>query len=34
MIRKVLLTGVTLAAAYLVVTALPDIARYIKMKQM
>ena len=34
MIRKLLLTGVTLAAAYMVVSALPDIAHYLKMKQM
>jgi hypothetical protein len=34
MIRKVLFTGLALAAAYTVVMSLPDIARYLKMRQM
>jgi hypothetical protein len=34
MIRKLLFTGVTLAAAYVVVTSLPDVARYLKMREM
>ena len=31
---KFLLTVVTLAAAYIVVTSLPDVARYMKMREM
>lgn len=34
MIRKLLLTGLTLAAAYVVVASLPDLARYLKMREM
>lgn len=34
MIRKLLVTGIALGAAYMVVLALPDIARYLKMREM
>lgn len=34
MIRKVLFTGLALAAAYAVVISLPDIARYLKIRQL
>jgi hypothetical protein len=34
MIKKILLTGVALAAAILVVSSMPDLARYVKMRQM
>lgn len=34
MIRKVLLTGVAVAAAYVLVISLPDVARYLKIRQM
>lgn len=34
MIRKLLLTGAALAAAYLVVTSLPDVKRYLKLRAM
>jgi hypothetical protein len=34
MIRKLLFTGVALAAAFVVVSSLPDVARYLKMRQM
>jgi hypothetical protein len=34
MIRKLLVSGAALAAAYLLVSSLPDIARYLKMRQM
>ena len=32
--RKLLLTGLALAAAYVVVNSIPDIARYLKIRQM
>ncbi len=34
MIRKILFTGVAIAAAYVLVSSLPDVARYIKMREM
>jgi hypothetical protein len=34
MIRKLLVTSAALAAAYVLVLTLPDVARYIKMRQM
>ena len=34
MIRKMLFTGVALAAAYAVMISLPDISRYLKIRQM
>jgi uncharacterized protein DUF6893 len=34
MIRKILVTGAALAAAYVVVSALPDLARYLRIRQM
>jgi len=32
--KKVMLTGLALTAAYMVVTSLPDVSRYIKIKMM
>jgi hypothetical protein len=34
MIRKLLLTGLALAAAYVVVNSMSDVARYLKMREM
>jgi hypothetical protein len=34
MIRKLLLTGLTLAAVYVFMASLPDVARYLKMREM
>ncbi len=34
MIKKLLFSGVALAAAYVMVTSMPDVARYLKMRQM
>jgi hypothetical protein len=34
MIRKLLVTGLTLAAVYVFMSALPDVARYLKMREM
>ena len=34
MIRKMLLTGLALAAAAIVVSSIPDLARYIKIRSM
>jgi hypothetical protein len=34
MIRKLVVAGAALAAAYIIVSSLPDIARYLKMRQM
>jgi hypothetical protein len=34
MIRKIFFTGVAIAAAYVLVSTLPDVARYIKMREM
>jgi len=34
MIRKLLITALTLAAAYVFVASLPDIQRYLKMREM
>lgn len=34
MIRKLLFTGVTLALAYVVVSSLPDLKRYLQLREM
>jgi len=34
MIRKILFTGAAIAAAYVLVSTLPDLARYMKMREM
>jgi len=34
MLRKLLWTGLTLAAVYVVVASLPDLARYMKIRRM
>jgi len=34
MLKKLMVTGLMLAAAYLVVNSLPDVARYLKMRNM
>jgi hypothetical protein len=34
MIRKLLFTGLALAAAYVVVNSMSDVARYLKMREM
>jgi len=34
MFKKLFVTGFVLAAAYVVVTGLPDLARYLKMRDM
>jgi hypothetical protein len=34
MLKKIFVTGLMLAAAYVVVNGLPDLARYLKMRDM
>lgn len=34
MLKKLMVTGFMLAAAYVVVNSLPDVARYLKMRNM
>jgi hypothetical protein len=34
MLKKIMVTGLVLAAAYVVVNALPDLARYLKLRDM
>ena len=34
MIRRFLFTGIVLGAAWMVVTSLPDVARYLKLRDM
>jgi hypothetical protein len=34
MVKKIVLTGLTLAAAYVVVSTLPDVVRYFKIRAM
>jgi hypothetical protein len=34
MLKKLIVTGMVLAAAYVVMNSLPDLARYLKMREM
>jgi len=34
MLKKIVLTGVALATAFIVVSSIPDLARYIKLRSM